>query len=239
MKNPSVSDHAPGLISHHGHRARLKQRYDEVGLDGMAKHEAVELLLTYVIPQKDVKPLAKRLLERFHDLPELFAARRESLLEVEGIGEQAARFLHVIRDLGQQALKARAMHWGAALACPKDVVEYLRALMANLPEEEFVTIFVDHANRVIRYETLSRGVEDQTAVYPRKVMKRALALHATGIAVAHNHPTGNPQPSPADREITRHLAAAASTLELRLLDHIIIGRDQQAYFSFRENGLLP
>ncbi len=225
--------------SHKGHWERLRKRYDEVGLPGLADHEVVELMLTYVMRQGDLKPLAKQILTRFHDLPGVFSARREALCEVDGVGEQIARFLHLVRDVGQLALKSRAVNWGSTLACPKDVVEYLRALLANLPEEEFIAIFVDHANRIIRYETISQGVEDQTAVYPRKVMKRALALHATGIAVAHNHPTGNPQPSPADREVTRNLAAAAATLEIRLLDHIIIGRDQQSYFSFRENGLLP
>ena len=221
-----------------GHRQRLKERYDRVGLSGLASHEVLELLLTYVIPRRDVKVLARRLLNSFRDLPGVCCAQREHLLKIEGIGPEAARFLNLVKDLGAEAIRGKARDWGTSLACPRDIVGFLKAELANLPEELFMAIFVDHGNKVLAFETMSHGVEDQTAVYPRKVMKRALALHATGLAVAHNHPTGNLTPSPADREITRQLIAAAQTLEIRFLDHVIIGRDGAGYFSFRENGLL-
>jgi DNA repair protein RadC len=107
--------------------------------------------------------------------------------------------------------------------------------MDQLPVEQFRVLFVDNANRILSNEILTTGVEDQTAVYPRQVMARCLALNATGILVAHNHPTGFVRPSQMDRDITRLLTAACETLAIRLLDHVIIG---EGYFSFRENGLL-
>jgi DNA repair protein RadC len=118
------------------------------------------------------------------------------------------------------------------------LLEYLGATMANLPEEQLRVIFLDNSNRILKDEVLAEGIENQAPVYPRKIVKRALLLHATGIIVVHNHPTGQLMPSGADRKITRAIQVAAESLDLRLLDHIIVGREGKGYYSFRENGLL-
>ena len=126
---------------------------------------------------------------------------------------------------------------GKTFSCPAEVFSFVRDCISG-PEESFLIIFVDHANRIISHEIISAGVEDQTAVYPRKVVREALLRYATGVIVAHNHPTGNVQPSPADREVTRQLKAACEPLEIRLLDHMIVGSGSDTYFSFRGAGLI-
>lgn len=118
------------------------------------------------------------------------------------------------------------------------LMEYLKLVMMTRETEQLRVIFVDNANRIIKDEILSEGVEDQTSVFPRQIMRRTLELFATGIIVVHNHPTGQLRPSSADIAITRALVAAADTLSVRMLDHVIIGMDQPGYFSFRENRIL-
>lgn len=118
------------------------------------------------------------------------------------------------------------------------LIEYLKLVMMTRETEQLRVIFVDNKNRIIKDEVISEGIESQTAVFPRQIMRRTLELFATGIIVVHNHPTGQLRPSNADLVITRALAAAAETLDVRMLDHVIIGMDQPGYFSFRENGLI-
>ena len=118
------------------------------------------------------------------------------------------------------------------------LIEYLKLVMMTRETEQLRVIFVDNANRIIKDEVINEGVEDQTAVFPRQIMRRTLELFATGIIVVHNHPTGQLRPSNADIAITRSLVAAADTLSVRMLDHVIIGMDDPGYFSFRENGLI-
>lgn len=221
-----------------GHRTRLKNRYDVGGLDGFSDHEVLELLLFYAMPRKDTKAVAKLLLASFGSIEAVFAAKRENILEIPGIGEQTARFLHVIRDVSGHILRKKIFETGIVISNASDLINYLGAAMANLSEEQFKVIFVDNANKVLKEETLSYGTEDQTSVYPRQVMKKALAYHATGILVVHNHPTGRITPSNADKEITKALKGAAAALEIRFLDHLILGREGKGYFSFRENNIL-
>ena len=122
------------------------------------------------------------------------------------------------------------------LVTAKQVVEHLQLSMGLLKTEEFRVIYVNNQNRLIGEVVLSEGTEDQTAVYPRKIMQKCLSLHATGLVLVHNHPTGELRPSNADLNVTRNICQAAKALDVRMLDHVIIGMD--GYFSFRENGIL-
>jgi DNA repair protein RadC len=221
-----------------GHRERLRARFDSTGLDGFADHEILEFVLFMVIPRQDTKPVAKRLLKEFGSLEAVFAASAETLVKVKGVGDKSARFLTLVREVSKLMAKRKAFGSMPVISSASALMEYLGTTMANLPEEQFRVIFFDNSNRIIKDEVLSHGIEDQTAVYPRKVVKRALLLNSTGIIVVHNHPTGQLTPSNADRNITRALVAAAESLDLRFLDHIIVGREGKGYFSFRENGLL-
>ncbi len=221
-----------------GHRNRLRQRFDASGLDSFADHEILEFLLFFVIAQKDTKVAAKNLLTEFGSLEGVFSAPVDHLKKVAGVGESSARLIRFFRDVSQRISKRKAFADQPVISSASSLTDYLGAAMANLPEEQFRVVFLDNSNRILKDEVLSEGVEDQTAVYPRKVVKRALMLNATGIIVVHNHPTGQLTPSNADRNITKALANAAESLDLRFLDHIIVGREGKGYFSFRENGLI-
>lgn len=220
------------------HRQRVFKRFDATMLDGFSDHEVLELLLFYVFEQKDTKLLAKRMLTEFGSLEKVFAAGKEQLCSVDGIGPASARLLHLVREVSLLLGRRRAFKEEAVISAASSLIAYLGTSMENLPEEQLRVLFVNNSNKIIKDEILSEGIEDQTAVYPRKIMKRAMALNATGIIVVHNHPTGQLRPSNADLVITRAIATAADALDLRFLDHIIVGKEDKGYFSFRENGLI-
>lgn len=220
------------------HRARVMKRFDETGINGFSDHEILELILFYSITRRDTKPIAKLLLKEFGSIESVFAAEKEQLEKIDGIGPASSRLLKLIKRVGELSLKNKAYNSDAVISSASALIDYLGGTMANLPEEQFRVVFVNHRNKVVKDEVLSYGVEDQTAVYPKKVAKRALSMHATGVIVAHNHPSGKTSPSSADKHITKAIAAAMEVVEIRLLDHIILGREGKGYFSFRENGLL-
>lgn len=221
-----------------GHRKRIYERFDKAGIEGFSDHEVLEMLLCFVFVRIDTKPLAKALLSEFGSLEKVFSANAEQICRIDGIGPAASRLIVFMREISLILGRRRAMSSDATISSGSDLIKYLGAAMENLPEEQLRVIFVNNANRIIKDEVLSRGVEDQTAVFPRQIMKRAMALHATGIIVVHNHPTGQLRPSNADLVITRSLVAAADALAIRMLDHVIVGSEEKGYFSFRENGLI-
>ncbi len=206
-----------------GHRERLRARYRLSGEAGLQDYELLELLLTYAIPRRDTKLLAKKFLERFGTLARVFEAELAALEEIEGIGPHAATLLSLVRPLTTRFLTA-----------PPSAKRVLR--LKGLPEEEVHVAFVNAKNAVTAAECLQRGTVDQSVVYVRKVIERALAQKASGFILAHNHPSGDPNPSPHDREITQALKLAAATVSVRFLDHLIIG--EGAPFSFKASGLL-
>lgn len=220
------------------HRQRVFKRFDNTFLEGFSDHEVLEMLLFYVFEQKDTKTIAKILLNEFGSIEKIFAANAEQLCSVRGIGPASARLLIFFREVTQLLSKRRAFREEPVISAASSLIAYLGTSMQDLPEEQLRVLFVNNSNKIIKDEVLSHGVEDQTAVYPRKIMKRAMALNATGIIVVHNHPTGQLRPSNADLVITRAIATAAEALDLRFLDHIIVGREDKGYFSFRENGLI-
>jgi len=216
-----------------GHRKRLRQRWIQHGLAEFHDYEVVELLLTYGIPRRDVKPIAKRLLHRFETLAGVFDATALELAQVEGVGDAAAHLLLLIRAVGQRYL-ASALPEKRVLDQPGRVRDYLRLLLQGRGSECFGAIFTDHAHRAIASEILFEGTVDRAAVYPRNLLKRALELDAKGMMLFHNHPAGSPLASDADRAVTDRIAAAAAPLEIKLLDHFIVAGDQVV--SFREQG---
>jgi len=216
-----------------GHRKRLRQRWHAGGLDGFHDYEVIELLLTYAIPRRDVKPIAKRLLHRFGTLAGVFDATATELAQVDGVGETAAHALLLIRAVGKRYL-ASALPEVVVLDQPERVRDYLRLLLQGRGSECFGAIFVDHGHRVIASEILFEGTVDRAAVYPRNLLKRALELDAKGLILFHNHPAGSTQASDADRAVTERIAAAATPLDMRLLDHFIVAGDR--VISFRQRG---
>lgn len=218
-----------------GHRARLRARYRLSGETALQDYELLELLLTFAIPRRDTKLLAKKLLERFGTLARVFGAEPAALEEVDGIGPQTATLISLIRPLATRFLKFRPTG-KAILRSTGEAVGYFQAKLKGLPDEEVHVAFVNAKNAVTGMECLQRGTVDQSAVYVRKVIERALAHKASGFILAHNHPSGDPTPSAHDRELTQAVKAAAAAVGIRFLDHLIIG--DAAPFSFKANGLL-
>lgn len=218
-----------------GHRARLRVRYRLHGDAALQDYELLELLLTFAIPRRDTKLLAKKLLERFGTLAGVFESDQATLEEVDGIGHQTATLLSLIRPLATRFLKGRPSG-KTLLRSTADAAAYFQAKLKGLSEEEVHVAFVNTKNAITATECLQRGIVDQSVVYVRKVIERALANKASGFLLAHNHPSGDPTPSDQDRELTRALKAAASAVGVRFLDHLIIG--DAASFSFKADGML-
>lgn len=218
-----------------GHRSRLRTRYRAVGEAGLADHELLELLLTYAISRRDTKGLARALLARFGSLTAVLEADAGSLEQVEGVGPAIATLVSLIRPLSVHLLLGKKPA-RTALRSPEAAAALFRVRLKGLKDEEIHAAFVNAKNAVMATECLQRGTVDQSAVYVRKVIERALAHKASGFILAHNHPSGDPTPSDHDRELTQAVKAAAAAIGIRFLDHLIIG--DAVPFSFKANGLL-
>lgn len=218
-----------------GHRARLKQRFQEGGADAIPDYELVELLLFRSIPRKDVKALAKELLKSFGDFAGVLSASRNSLLTVKGIGETTVEDLKLVEAAGHRLAKTRVMQKEVISSWDK-LIDYCQARMAGMDHEEFRILFLDKRNRLIADECQQSGTIDHVAVYPREVVRRALELNATALILVHNHPSGDPNPSDGDIDMTRRLQSVLSSIGIVLHDHLIVAKS--GVFSFASENLI-
>lgn len=227
--------HTPQPPSDHatGHRRRLKLKFKQHGLAAFHDYEVLELLLTWCIARKDVKPAAKKLIERFKTFQAVVDAPLDQLLTVSDIGEHSALLIKLIRSCCDYYLAAAAEKRDI-ISSPQALISYLRSRMAPLHDEQFRVIYLNAKNEMMRDEVIQEGTVDQTAVYPRKIVERALAAGAVSIILVHNHPSGDPAPSSHDTRLTEALVSATKLLSISVHDHIIIGR--YGYYSFAENG---
>jgi len=217
-----------------GHRQRLRERF-EIEPRSLSDHELLELLLTYVQPRRDTKPMAKELLARFGSLGEALQAEPRRIGEIPGLGPAAASFWSTLRECRARAAcspVAQKMKFSS----PEQVRDMVSSRLGHLTKEELWVILVDNQNRLISFERVFQGTVDQTAAYPREILELALRLHASGIILVHNHPGGDPAPSAQDRSLTATVARLADDLGLRLLDHLIV--TSGSFTSFRAQGLL-
>lgn len=226
---------APAPPSHDGHRARLRSRLLADGGDALQDYELIEYLLTLTIPRRDTKPLAKALLHEFGTLAQLVSADAESLRRVNGMGDGSVAALKIVQATCLRLLKGHVMD-RPILSSWDALLDWLRADMGGLGIERVRVLHLDSKNRLIRDELVSEGSIDQSAIYVREVIKRALELGSAAIIIVHNHPSGSPEPSRQDIAITREIAQAAQSLGIILHDHIIIAGGD--YRSFRSMGLL-
>ena len=220
-----------------GHRKRLRERFLKTGFTGFADHEIVELLLTLAIPRSDVKQPAKELLRRFGTLKGILDAPLDELRKVKGIGEVAPVALRIIREAATLYLQQKAEEAGS-MADTAYLYDFWRARLGDLRHEVFEVAYLDSRARLLRdgIERLESGTVDRANVYPRKVMEAALRKGAAALVFAHNHPSGDVTPSEQDKVITEALVLAAATLNIDVLDHLIVSADK--VFSFRKEGLL-
>ena len=218
-----------------GHRARVRERLLEGGGDGLADYELIEYLLTLAIPRIDTKPIAKALLREFGSIGAVLTAKPVDLMRVKGIGESAAAALRIAQATSLALLKEQAMAQ-PILASWQALLDYLRADMAWLDIERVRVLHVNGRNMLIRDEVMSEGSIDQAPVYVREVIKRAIALGSAGLILVHNHPSGDPQPSRADIQLTRDIVEAGRRLNIAVHDHVIVGANGHA--SLRALGLM-
>jgi DNA repair protein RadC len=230
---PLKSGRLPSYIA--DHRQRLRQRFMQGGSTAMPDYELLELVLFRSIPRRDVKPLARALLDAFGDFNRVVTATAERLREIDGIGDAVITDLKVLEASAQRMARARVMKthvissWDA-------ILDYCHTTMAHRQTEQFRILFLDRKNILIADEEQARGTVDHVPVYPREVAKRALELNASALIVVHNHPSGDPTPSRADIDMTEHVDAACAVLGIVLHDHLIIGKSRE--LSFRAEGYL-
>lgn len=221
--------------TYEGHRQRIKDKYKKSGINGWLDYEVLELVLSYAIARKDIKPIAKELISRFKTINGVLDADREELKNVPGISEHAALFFNLLKDITILYLE-NGLHNKDLLSSPDVVYDYLKASLKGSADEEFKTLFLNSRNQLIAVETLQTGTVNKSVVYPRKLVERSLYHHAVGIIIAHNHPAGTLKPSQDDCAVTKSIKDALKTVEISLLDHIIIGGND--YFSFNSEGLI-
>ena len=218
-----------------GHRYRLRQKYLSKGMFSLHDYEKLELLLTYSVPVKDVKPVGKRLMKKFKSISSVLDADVEELSDIHGLGMMSIVLIKFVRDL-LTIYSEEKMIDSDFLNSPDMVVDFARLKIGSSLNENFLVIFLTTKNRVIDYSFLSEGTVDSVAVYPRKIVELAFKKHASGIIIVHNHPSGDIEPSKSDIELTKEIQKLSLGLDLRLLDHLIVSKN--SFYSFSKHGLL-
>lgn len=219
-----------------GHRQRLKDKFQQHGIDAFTDAEVLELLLIVGTPRKDCKMQAKALLKHFGSLPKVLEAPAAELQKIKGVGPNNSFAVHFLHAVARRYLKNRLQE-KRYLHSSRQVTEYLVHSMRDLQHEAFTAIFLDASHAIIDSRVVARGTVSSNTIYPRELVKQALDHNAAAMVVAHNHPSGNTEPSPQDRHLTRTLYLACSFMNIRLLDHLIIGTTEKPY-SFADHGIM-
>jgi len=203
-------------------------------LSGWLDYEVLEFALSYAIPRKDTKPIAKELLSKFRTINGVLDADRKEIEKVRGVSEHTALFLNFLKDIAVIYLE-KGLYKKDLVSSPDVVCDYLKASLKGSIDEEFKVMFLNSRNCLLAIETIQKGTVNKSVVYPRKIVELALHNHATGVIIAHNHPGGSLKPSEDDYNVTKAIKEALKTVDVVLLDHIIICGN--GYFSFREQGI--
>jgi DNA repair protein RadC len=217
------------------HDDRPREKLLRKGVESLSDAELVAVLLRTGVRGKSAVDLARETLERFSSLSALLAADVAALSASPGMGVAKSVQLQAVLEMARRALRER-LDRGPALSSPQAVRDYLRLKLQDRPHEVFGVVFLDAQNRVLAVEELFRGTLTQTSVYPREVVKRALAHNAAAAIFAHNHPSGIAEPSRSDEALTVALRQALALVDVRVLDHFVIGAGSA--MSFAERGLL-
>ena len=217
------------------HRQRLRTRFMAGGADPLPDYELLELVLFRAIPRRDVKPLARDLMDRFGDFNRVVSAPVARLRNVPGVGDAVIVELKIVEAAAQRLARAKVLKrqvvssWDA-------LIDYCHTTLAHRETEQFRVLYLDRKNVLIADEPQAQGTVDHVPVYPREVAKRALELNASALILVHNHPSGDPTPSASDLEMTQQIARACAALGLALHDHLIIGKSTE--LSFKSEGYL-
>jgi DNA repair protein RadC len=218
-----------------GHRKRLREKFITSGLAGFHDYEIVELLLSLGTPRKDCKQQAKEAIRRFKTLRGVLEAPPEELQQIHGIGSHSAFGIKLVQEVAREFLKAKIID-KTIYKSSQEVFDYLYHSMRDLKKEVFKVIYLNSQNQIIDTADLFEGTVNGGVISPREVMENAIKHNAVSLIFVHNHPSGNPEPSKHDKEVTRELVYAGSIMRIRVLDHIVIGNNR--YFSFASEKLI-
>lgn len=204
-----------------GHRGRILERFTTAGIAALHDHEILELLLSFAIPRRDTKGMAKELLSRYKTVGKVLNAPTEELRGFDGIGSRAAGLLSLTGEVASFCLREKYER-GSAVTNRQHVHNYLRFHFGMKRHEYIAVLYLNGANRVITTQIVAEGTVNQCAVYPRTIISKALSCGAASLIMAHNHPGGCPRASDPDWDLTRRIWVACKALDLPLLDHIVI-----------------
>jgi DNA repair protein RadC len=206
-----------------GHRKRLRGRFRKAGRQALQDYEILELLLGYALPQKDLKPLAKRIIEKFGSLQMLFDVPYEQLEEIDGVGEYTSTLIRLVR-----ACMARYMEPqdddALLVSGPESVIDYLRSEIGGSVKEQFMLLCLNAAGRLIHSQVVAEGTVDAAHIYPREILKIALERGASAVILVHNHPSGTLKASDHDMNLTKLLSEICSQVGIAVHDHLIVSR---------------
>jgi DNA repair protein RadC len=218
-----------------GHRKRLRDRFIKGGLAGFSDYEIVELLLSLGTPRRDCKQQAKEAIKRFKTLRGVLSASLEELQEIDGVGAHSAFGIRLVQEAAKGFLKEKIVD-KPVYKSAQEMFDYLYHSMRDLKKEVFKVIYLNSRSQIIDTADLFEGTVSSSAVSPREVMEGAIKSNAASIIFVHNHPSGNAEPSRSDKQLTKDLVYAGSIMQIKVLDHIVIGNDR--YFSFAGEGLI-
>ena len=218
-----------------GHRERLRRRLLDGGAEALADYEVLEYLLFAAHARGDTKPTAKALLARFGSLSGVLNADHNALAEVAGMGEVSAAALKAVA-LAARRMARSQVRQQPVLGSWQALIDYLMTDMAHLTVERVRVLYLDARNRLILDHQAQEGTIDEAAIHPREVVKKALEVGATALILVHNHPSGSPEPSRADIQITARIAEAGRLLGITVHDHVIVGRE--GHVSLKAKGLI-
>lgn len=211
---------------HKAHRNRLRQRFIENDIESFQPHEVLELLLFYAYRQRDTNEIAHRLLKKFGSLSGVFEADIESLCEVEDVGYNTAVFLKLQGNIQRYYMKEKFSKAKTLKITPQTIGEYVQHLFYGYTDEVFYMISLNSECEVISSDIIAKGTVNSTALYSREVVKKALETKAVFAILAHNHPNGILAPSEADVKTTKILSEALNFINVKLIDHVIVGRGE-------------
>lgn len=217
------------------HRTRLRNRFLSQGINGLQDYEIIELFLTFVIPQKDVKEAAKQAIETFGNIKGVFDADENELNKIPFFKDKALALRQFIKEIALLYQKQQVEQIPVSIS-KAELIQYCKNKLGFKKNEEFWLISLDSKQAMIKENQISKGLTDKTIVYPRQVLETAMNNGAHSILLLHNHPNGNPRPSDQDITITKSIDIPSRILNISVYDHLIVAGEE--YFSFRENKLL-
>ena len=220
----------------HGHRDRLRRKFEMHGAEKLADYEILELLLFRSIPRKDTKPIAKSLINTFGSVSGVLNAPIQDLKQVPDLGNNTALDLKAVAAAYNLGKRDELVEKKEILGSWSDVIHYCTNKMAHENIEQFRILFLNKKNALIKDEVQQTGTIDHTPVYPREIIKRAIELNASALILVHNHPSGDPNPSQADIKMTEIIIEATAAMGILVHDHIIVGKN--GHSSMKKMGLI-